>query len=79
MCVWGKHHHSSLDMNVNAVHVRDIRILDQTLWRLQSLAVELEVNNPLSIEFETSSRCIDHLDKSCALWISSVRRSERVD
>lgn len=62
-----EHHHPSLDMNVNAIHVRDIRVLDQTLWRLQSLTIEFEMNNPLSVEFEASSRCIDHLHKSCTL------------
>jgi hypothetical protein len=62
-----RHHHFSLDMNIDAIHVRNICILDQTFWRFQSLAVKLEMNNPLGIEFETPSCCIDHLDKGCAL------------
>jgi hypothetical protein len=35
-----ENHHFSFDMNINAVHVRDIRIFDQTFWWLQSFAVE---------------------------------------
>jgi hypothetical protein len=62
-----ENHHFSLDMHINAVHVRDIRIFDQTLRWLQSFAVEFEMNDSLSIEFETPSCCIDHLDKSCTL------------
>lgn len=59
-------------MHIDAIHVGDIGVLDQTFWWLQSFTVKLEMNDPLSVEFETSSRCIDHLDKSCTLIISSV-------
>lgn len=73
MFVWETTTNSSLNMNIDAIHVRDIRIFDQTFWGLQSFAIELEMNDTLSVEFEAPSRCIDHLDKSCALWTLSVK------
>jgi hypothetical protein len=64
-----ENHHFSLDMNIDTIHIRDIRILDQTFWWLQSFAVEFKMNDSLSIELETPSCCVDHLDKSRTLRI----------